>query len=261
MLEKIQSLCKTHKITLTQLERELGFGRGALYKWTKSFPTADNLQKVADFFKVSTDYLLGISPFTNAKEAGCSIRVAGMKAALDSPQNKKLIWDAARINIDSGFWFKDSTRKYIESLLKKEAFTDVEYYDLSLFVVWELILPPDFRENTPVVFVLWGQSITFYLDYWSIPKLTIEDKESKIFYKEGLDDVNGEVSDEYTLSEFTDRPTRYLATERVEEQDALTGSYEPETIAAHHDGEEWTDEELAEIERFKEFVRSKKRDK
>ena len=31
-----------------------------------------------------------------------------------------------------------------------------------------------------------------------------------------------------------------------------------ETIAAHHDGEDWTEEELEEIERFKEFVRMKR---
>lgn len=31
-----------------------------------------------------------------------------------------------------------------------------------------------------------------------------------------------------------------------------------ETIAAHHDGEDWTPEELEEIERFKEFVRMKR---
>lgn len=36
---------------------------------------------------------------------------------------------------------------------------------------------------------------------------------------------------------------------------------EPETIAAHHDGEEWTEEELEEIERFKEFVRMKRSQK
>jgi len=35
-------------------------------------------------------------------------------------------------------------------------------------------------------------------------------------------------------------------------------SDEPETIAAHHDGEEWTEEELEEIERFKEFIRMKR---
>ena len=33
-----------------------------------------------------------------------------------------------------------------------------------------------------------------------------------------------------------------------------------ETIAAHHVGEEWTEEELEEIERFKEFVRMKRKD-
>lgn len=36
---------------------------------------------------------------------------------------------------------------------------------------------------------------------------------------------------------------------------------EPHTIAAHHDGETWTDEELSEIERFKEYVKSKRQNK
>lgn len=34
--------------------------------------------------------------------------------------------------------------------------------------------------------------------------------------------------------------------------------YDPETIAAHHDGDEWTEEELEEIERFKEFVKMRR---
>lgn len=34
-----------------------------------------------------------------------------------------------------------------------------------------------------------------------------------------------------------------------------------QTIAAHHKGEDWTEDELAEIERFKEFVRAKKQQK
>ena len=32
----------------------------------------------------------------------------------------------------------------------------------------------------------------------------------------------------------------------------------PETIAAHHDGVEWTEEELEDIEKFKEFVKSRR---
>lgn len=39
---------------------------------------------------------------------------------------------------------------------------------------------------------------------------------------------------------------------------AVGDIYQPETIAAHHDGDEWSDEELEEIERFKEFVRMKR---
>lgn len=34
---------------------------------------------------------------------------------------------------------------------------------------------------------------------------------------------------------------------------------EPHTIAAHHDAEEWTPEELAEVEEFKKYVRSKRK--
>jgi len=39
------------------------------------------------------------------------------------------------------------------------------------------------------------------------------------------------------------------------------GTYSIETIAAHHDGEDWTEEELADIEKFKEFVRMKRTQK
>lgn len=38
----------------------------------------------------------------------------------------------------------------------------------------------------------------------------------------------------------------------------LMGWDEPNTIAAHHDAEDWTEEELAEIEEFKKFVKSKR---
>ena len=36
-------------------------------------------------------------------------------------------------------------------------------------------------------------------------------------------------------------------------------AYEPETIAAHHDNEDWTEAEWAEIEAFMDFVRSKRK--
>ena len=59
MLEKIQDLCKLRGITLSGLERELSFSRGAMYKWENNSPSIDKLQKVADYFNVSIDCLLG----------------------------------------------------------------------------------------------------------------------------------------------------------------------------------------------------------
>ncbi|MEC0232279.1 helix-turn-helix domain-containing protein [Paenibacillus alba] len=44
----------------------------------------------------------------------------------------------------------------------------------------------------------------------------------------------------------------------VEELVIMAEKQQPETIAAHHEGENWTDEELEELERFKAFVRSKR---
>lgn len=34
-----------------------------------------------------------------------------------------------------------------------------------------------------------------------------------------------------------------------------------ESIASHHEGDDWTEEELEELERFKEFVRAKRRER
>ncbi|UKS24323.1 helix-turn-helix transcriptional regulator [Paenibacillus sp. HWE-109] len=44
----------------------------------------------------------------------------------------------------------------------------------------------------------------------------------------------------------------------VEELVVMAEIQKPETIAAHHEGDNWTEEELEELERFKAFVRSKR---
>lgn len=58
LVENIQSLCSTKNTTLIGLEREIGLGRGTIRNWDKNSPSADKLQRVADYFKVSTEYLL-----------------------------------------------------------------------------------------------------------------------------------------------------------------------------------------------------------
>lgn len=66
LLERVKFLANKQKISLKELALKLGMGESAIYKWDKSSPKADTLQKVADYFGVSTDYLLGReTPATN----------------------------------------------------------------------------------------------------------------------------------------------------------------------------------------------------
>lgn len=57
--DKIKELSKKRGKTPKQVALELGLGENLFYKWKNSSPTADKLQLVADYFHVSTDYLLG----------------------------------------------------------------------------------------------------------------------------------------------------------------------------------------------------------
>jgi transcriptional regulator with XRE-family HTH domain len=68
VLERIQKLSKENGISVGFLEENLGIGRGTIYKWNKSAPNTENLVKVADYFNVSIDYLLGRDHSSNEKD-------------------------------------------------------------------------------------------------------------------------------------------------------------------------------------------------
>lgn len=55
----IKTLCDEQNVKITVLERDLNFSRGSIYKMAESSPSADKIKKLADYFNVSTDYLLG----------------------------------------------------------------------------------------------------------------------------------------------------------------------------------------------------------
>ena len=59
LLDRIKILCDAKGETLASLERQLHFGNGTIRRWGDAIPSGDKLSKVADFFNVSVDYLLG----------------------------------------------------------------------------------------------------------------------------------------------------------------------------------------------------------
>lgn len=58
LVERITSLCEKEGISLSELERRAGLGRG-IYRWNTSAPSSDKLLKVAEYFGVSVDSILG----------------------------------------------------------------------------------------------------------------------------------------------------------------------------------------------------------
>ena len=59
LYDRVKNLSDDQEIAISRLEQELGFGNGTIRKWAKTIPSGDRLQKVADYFHVSVDYLLG----------------------------------------------------------------------------------------------------------------------------------------------------------------------------------------------------------
>lgn len=57
--EIVKDLCEKQGISLNTLEDKLKLGKNSLYGLKRNQPSADRLQQIADYFGVSTDYLLG----------------------------------------------------------------------------------------------------------------------------------------------------------------------------------------------------------
>ncbi len=50
---------KVGKVSLNALEKEVGFGKSTISSWEKKQPSVDKICVLADYFGVTTDYLLG----------------------------------------------------------------------------------------------------------------------------------------------------------------------------------------------------------
>lgn len=100
----VKQLANEQKISISELERKLGMGRNSLYRWKTQTPSSDTLQKVADYFNVSIDYLLGrtsekyINSQQNLEDDEPEIRILQRAAQEMSPEQRKKalrLWQVA----------------------------------------------------------------------------------------------------------------------------------------------------------------------
>ena len=59
--ENISGMCQKRGISISRLEKELGFGNATIRGWVSSSPTVERLKAVADYFGVTVDELLSES--------------------------------------------------------------------------------------------------------------------------------------------------------------------------------------------------------
>lgn len=74
VFDRIKKLSDKRKISLQKVAEDNNFSSNLIYRWKKSNPKGKDLVKIADYFNVSTDYLLGRTD--NPKE----------------PEDSKLTW-------------------------------------------------------------------------------------------------------------------------------------------------------------------------
>mgnify|MGYP002768666600 CR=1 FL=1 len=66
--DRIKELADNRRKTISEIENDIGFSDNYIYSLKRKKPTSANLEKLADYFNVSVDYLLGRSNFYNDNE-------------------------------------------------------------------------------------------------------------------------------------------------------------------------------------------------
>ena len=65
LLNRLRELCEEKGISQRQLQRDLNLSTSTVSKWKTSTPKNETLQAVADYFNVTTDYLMGKTKYRN----------------------------------------------------------------------------------------------------------------------------------------------------------------------------------------------------
>lgn len=106
--EKIKKLADKQGISINKLEENLGLSRNTIYNIKTKKPSAERLQEIADYFNVSTDYLLGRTD--NPRIATDELRWQGQPVNVEDMANNVMMF--------SGRELTDEKKKIIQSIIE-----------------------------------------------------------------------------------------------------------------------------------------------
>ena len=125
VLDRVKMLADQKEISIPELEKKLGFGNGSIYKWGKSMPSADKLSAVADYFNVTTDYLLGR---TNQKQAPVSSQLTDKEEkdlAKTMRRIKEQLIDEQGLMFDGEILDEETAQLLLEAIEQQERMVKV----------------------------------------------------------------------------------------------------------------------------------------
>lgn len=107
IVDRIRALANNQGLSLPLLEAKLGLGNGTISRWSKSSPNTDKLSRVADYFHVSVDYLLGrctdqLSTY-DVYSPDENFSILSRNAKKLSPEKRKQLLDIAKVMFEEEF--------------------------------------------------------------------------------------------------------------------------------------------------------------
>lgn len=130
--ETIKTLCKERGIAVTVLEKELGFGRGSIGKLRNSQTSAERLQKIADYFNVTVDYLVNgpdVSSLTPKDNRDIAKDLDSIMKKLTSGEDGPASYNGEELSPDAAELFRDELEIALKRLkiINKEKYTPKKY--------------------------------------------------------------------------------------------------------------------------------------
>lgn len=132
VFERVKMLADKQHISIVELEEKLNFSRNSLYSWKKNKPSVDKLNAVADYFGVTTDYLLGRTDtpqFTRKDERDVQRLIQEMIDGLSDKSYAHMNNGGEELDEEAAELLRDSLERTARraKLLAKEKFTRNDY--------------------------------------------------------------------------------------------------------------------------------------
>lgn len=227
--ERLKNARLEKKMTQVELAKRIGITKALYNKYerTQTRPPYETLNAIADELNVSVDYLTGKTAFKNSYAL-----FEHWGVSLDGT------FEAA---FDFGGLLKEEREK--QGISIKEVSEALDLTESDIEGIEDGLLPLNYE---------WAEKYANFLGT----------NTSQIFFNNNMYD--DEVPEDY----HNDIANYEKLNKRIDDEALNDPDYEKHkkavsddiiTIAAHHDGEEWTEEELEELENFKEYIKSKRK--